>query len=298
MNQAGLIQSWAINHAHSILWVGVIDGLLLVMADLDVGSRPEHDASCVSGLFGISQLKETLMCLPRTSLRQTHILHVFPVVSHWLGTSAFLLIQWLSKPICVSAPGTYLTALRALRPPYVFTWSLLFKCCHLVFQLSYPLLHWRKGRSSYSLSCFFLLHLWHRRKKGNIIFTVLSFFTFFSQAASSAGRACGLSDGELICFPYSVCCSLSFFFPSWEYSCCISENNVACCGCHHYLSAKDHHGCYSFHKEMSPTHFCDKGLAPVPTLVESTLTASAVKGKLFFPPLFSGLLFSSKSVKL
>lgn len=179
MNQAGLIQSWAINHAHSILWVGVIDGLLLVMADLDVGSRPEHDASCVSGLFGISQLKETLMCLPRTSLRQTHILHVFPVVSHWLGTSAFLLIQWLSKPICVSAPGTYLTALRALRPPYVFTWSLLFKCCHLVFQLSYPLLHWRKGRSSYSLSCFFLLHLWHRRKKGNIIFTVLSFFHIF-----------------------------------------------------------------------------------------------------------------------
>lgn len=34
--------------------------------------------------------------------------------------------------------------------------------------------------------------------------------------------------------------SLFFFFPSWEYSCCISENNVAC---HHYLSAKDHHCC-------------------------------------------------------
>lgn len=194
MNQAGLIQSGAINHAHSILWVGVIDGLLLVMADLDVGCRPEHDASCVSGLFGISQLKETLMCLPRSSLRQTHILHLFPVVSPWLGTSAtVLLILWLSKPICLSSPCTYLTALRALRPPYVFTWSLLCKFCHLVCQLSYPLLSWWKGRSSYSLPRFFLTHLRHGGKKGSIIFLSSPFsHCSLRQQAVQEGHAASL----------------------------------------------------------------------------------------------------------
>jgi hypothetical protein len=108
MNQAGLIQSWTINHSHSILWVGVIDGSPLVMADLDIGSRPEHDASCVSDLFGISQLQGTLLCLPYR-LPKTDIHPSYPSCEFFslLWTIFALFILSVSKSSCMSCPSTH-----------------------------------------------------------------------------------------------------------------------------------------------------------------------------------------------
>lgn len=92
-----------------------------------------------------------------------------------------------------------------------------------------------------------------------------------------------------MCFVCSVFAAACFSF--LRYSCSLSENSVACCCCHHYLLAKDHHCCYRFPREISPTHFCDKGLPPVLTLTEPTLAASVVKGKLFFPTIFWVVIF-------
>lgn len=103
VNQAGQIQSRTINHSHCILWVGVTDGFLLVMADPEVESRPEYHASCVSGLFGISQLCGALCVFLVPSLGKTRILQVFPVgplVKFSYSCSLLPLTLWKSLYMC------------------------------------------------------------------------------------------------------------------------------------------------------------------------------------------------------
>lgn len=105
VNQAGLIQSWTINHSHCILWVGVTDGFLLVMADPEVESRPEDHASCVSGLFGISELWGALCVFLVPSLGKTCILQVFPIsplVKFNYSCSLLPLTLWKSLCMCPS----------------------------------------------------------------------------------------------------------------------------------------------------------------------------------------------------
>lgn len=105
LNQTRLIQSWTINHSHSILWVGVTDGFLLVMADPEVESRPEHHASCVSGSFGISQLWGALCVFLVPSFDKTRVLQVFligPLVKFNYFCSLLLLTLWESLCMCLS----------------------------------------------------------------------------------------------------------------------------------------------------------------------------------------------------
>lgn len=172
-----------INHSHSILWVGVIDGSVLVVADLDVGNRPEHDASCVSGLFGVSQLWGTLSYLPCSFPRWTHILRVLPAHPPVYLKLLLLSPSTHSRKIAVCLhPCAPFQSPGSARPQFplhiqlLSLWVSLFRI--LSANLSNSVFQNRSFCSSCPSSCF-LIELLERKEKLNVIWTAFLLFLTF-----------------------------------------------------------------------------------------------------------------------
>lgn len=86
-----------------------MDGFLLVMNDPDVGSRPEHHASCVSGLFGIGQLQGTLCVF------------LVPFLDRHIAFRSFLCVLLLASAILALSFPSLSGNSRVSAPLYIFS---------------------------------------------------------------------------------------------------------------------------------------------------------------------------------
>lgn len=153
-----------------------------------------------------------LSCVfPPASLRQTHILHIFSVVFQWLGLvsfSSFCPFQSLSA--CLH-PCTYLTALKALRPPSFFHLIFTFKVLLVSLSTLLPSSMMGKGRRRF----FFYLLLSHtfvtKEKEKKCNFTCP--FLFHTVLSSCKGSREGMRPRwlwiNMFCLQYL---QLFFFF--------------------------------------------------------------------------------------